>query len=130
MAPYTPWSPVTPSNSCTDCWMLFAGDGYCRYERKRTKVKCDCVQTKKKVAARAGGGGGGGCGVELGRRGQRLVDGLWARCRDCEGKMYFWVNRIIYQCPGDVVGGKVRKHREIHRAFWADERESMARAKV
>lgn len=125
MAPYTPWSPVTPSNSCTDFWMLFSGDGYCEYEKERAKVECGCAQIKKKGAAWARGGG-----AELGRRGQRLVDGLWARCRDCEGKMYFWVNRIIYQCPGDVAGGKVRKHREIHRAFWADERESMARAKV
>ena len=46
-----------------------------------------------------------------------------------EGEMCFWGNRVTYQCPGDVVGGKVRKHREIYWGFWADERESMARLK-
>lgn len=44
--------------------------------------------------------------------------------------MYFWVNRVTYQCSGGVVGGKVRKHREIQRGFWADERESIFSIKV
>lgn len=43
--------------------------------------------------------------------------------RDCDGKMYLYVNRVAYQCSGDVVNGKVRKHREIRRRFWAGERE-------
>lgn len=122
MAPYPPpWSPITPPNSCTDCWMLFAGDGYCRYERERARVEFDCAQTKKRGAAEASVRGVGG--TELGRRGQRLVDGRWVRCWNCEGKMYFWVNRVTHQCPGDVVGSKVRKHREIHPEILADERE-------
>lgn len=125
MAPYTPGSPVTPSNSCTDCWMLFAGDGYCEYEKERAKVECGCAQIKKKGAAWARGGGA----AELGRRGQRPEDGRWVRCRDCEGKIYFWVNRVTYQCPGEGVGGKVRKHREITSGGWADERESMGNSK-
>ncbi|KAI7787602.1 hypothetical protein LA080_014971 [Diaporthe eres] len=41
------WSSIPRLNSCTDRWMLFAGDGYCRYERERIKVECDCVKHKK-----------------------------------------------------------------------------------
>lgn len=124
MTPYPPWGPITPPNSCTDCWMLFAGDGYCRYERELTKVECDCARTKKGVASSSGG-----IATELGGRGQRLEDGRWIRCRDCEGKTYLHVNRVTYQCPGAIVGGKVRKHRKIHLWFWADERESMSSIK-
>lgn len=112
MAPYPPWSPIALPNSCLDCWMLFAGYGYCRYERERTKVECDCAQPRGKGAAAA----------VSSRRGEQLVDGRWVTCKDCDGKMYFWVNRVIYQCPGDVVNGKVRKHREVHGRFWAGER--------
>lgn len=101
--------------------MLFAGDGYCRYERDRTRVECDCAHPQKNGAA-AGA-------TASGRRGQQLVDGRRVRCEDCDGKMCFWVNRVTYQCPGDVVGGKVRKHRDIHKRLWADESESMANSK-
>ena len=116
MAPYPPWSPTVPPNSCMDCWMLLAGDGYCRYELERTKVDCDCVRNNKGATGSKG----------LGRSGQRLEDdGRWVRCRDCDGKTYFYVTKVTYQCPGDVAGGKIRKHREIHKRFWADEREPM-----
>lgn len=100
--------------------MLFASEAYCEYERECTRVECDCAQTKKKRAAGVSARGVGG--TKLGRRGQRLEDGRWIRCRDCKGSMCFWVNRVTYQCPVDVVGGKVKKHREIHRGFWADEK--------
>lgn len=123
LAPYPPWSPVTPLNSCTGCWMLFACDGYCEYERERTRVECDCAETNKKGAARAGGGA-----AELGRRGQRLEDGRWVQCRDCEGKMYFWVNSHLSVSWG-CGWGKGRKHREIYRGFWADDKESMGNSK-
>lgn len=43
--------------------------------------------------------------------------------------MYFYLNRITYQCPEDVVNGKLRIHREIHGRFWADESESMLSTK-
>lgn len=100
--------------------MLFAGDGYCRYEAERTKVVCDCVKNKKGATGAKGSG----------RSGQRLEeDGRWVPCKDCDGKMYSYANKVTYQCPGDVVGGKVRKHREIHKRFWADERESTSSTK-
>lgn len=112
MAHHIPYNRFRPADSCRNCWMLFAGDGYCNYEGTRTKVDCDCVRLKKGE-------------VGQGWAGRRLQDGRSIVCEDCDGKMYYLLNKITFQCPGDECNGKIRKHREIHQGFWVAEEAPM-----